>query len=158
MEIPKIPKNTLTEEITEISKLCKEISPERGEFYSSFNPPATESEITEWETKNGLKIPESYKDWLRFSNGSVICGSLMELYSINEIQMYDQSDIEDYVIIGSVIGDGEILCFSKSTGKIFTDNHGEIREYINLKKLLKWTLDNIKDRIGYLESTSNIIK
>ncbi|MCR5728985.1 MAG: SMI1/KNR4 family protein, partial [Ruminococcus sp.] len=36
---------------------------------SDFHSPATDSEISEFEEKMKVKIPESYKEFLRCSNG-----------------------------------------------------------------------------------------
>lgn len=84
--------------------------------------PTSLSKINEWEKKYNLVLPESYTDWLVFSNGSVLRGTLAEIYSLDNIIV----NPDDYVIIGSLAGDGELICFSKETGEIFTDDHGDI--------------------------------
>ncbi|MDR0920318.1 MAG: SMI1/KNR4 family protein [Oscillospiraceae bacterium] len=143
MYVPKIPQNNLTEDIRALVNLCKSLA---DKHYFLFNPPAKESEIAEWETKNKIKIPQDYKDWLRFSNGSTFERNLAEFYSINQLEIYNNPDYEDYVIIGSIIGDGETLCFSRDTGKIFRDNHGEISEYPSFKNVLEWVCDNLQEK------------
>ena len=69
MVVPNIPNNSLTEEIKEIVSLCQQLE---DRYDSYFNPPASEEEIIAWENEHGITIPETYKDWLRFSNGSEI--------------------------------------------------------------------------------------
>ena len=57
-----IPNNSLTEEIRDIVELCEELAPEYGSDASWFLAPASESEISKWECKNNVSIPESYKE------------------------------------------------------------------------------------------------
>lgn len=141
MEVPKIPNNSLTEEIKEIVKLCQEFD---DDYESYFYPHASEEAMTEWEQKNGIKIPESYKDWLRFSNGSRICGILANFYSVERLII--GINIEgvvnsNLVIIGSMIGNGTFICFSRTTNKICREDHGEITEFENFKCVLNHVMD-----------------
>jgi hypothetical protein len=151
MYIPEIPQNNLTEQITEIVKLCEQLA---NKHYFSFNPPATENDIADWETKNNTKIPEDYKNWLRFSNGSNISSASTEFYGINQIEVYNPPLIEDYMVIGSIVGDGEMICFSKSTGKIFTDDHGDVKEY-EFKGILNKVTEWLQDEVAYERKKSD---
>lgn len=132
MNIPKIPNNSLTHEITELVGLCEKL---REEYTFMFFEPASEEALAAWENENGIKLPESYKDLLRFSNGAVIRDSLACFYSLNALKVKNELS-DDLVVIGELIGDGERLCFSKSTGKIVRYNHGEEREYGDFKSFL----------------------
>lgn len=132
MNIPKIPDNSLTHEITELVGLCEEL---REEYTFMFFEPASEEALADWESENGIKLPESYKDWLRFSNGAVIRDSLARFYSLHALEVKNELS-DDLVVIGELIGDGERLCFSKCTGKIVRYNHGEEREYEDFKSFL----------------------
>lgn len=125
MRIPEIPNNSLTEEIKEIVRLCQELN---DRYYSNFDPPETEEAITDWEQKNGILIPESYKDWLRFSGYSEILNELAIFHGVGGMIATYEYLPEDLVYIGDFIGDGEMLCFSKTTGKIIRWNHGATRE------------------------------
>ena len=136
----KIPNNSLTEEITEIARLCEELSEDYGDDASWFDPPATEEEIAKWEEENGIRIPESYKDWLRFTDSCQILNTLARLYGVREMEVNSKDCPEDCVLIGDIIGDGERLCFSKVTGKIIRHNHGENREFGDFKEILKRTV------------------
>ena len=51
---------------------------------------------------------------------------------------------DDYVIIGRLTGDGEIICFSKERGIIFTDEHGDITVYDDFGELLEIIIEDIK--------------
>lgn len=129
----KIQNNRLKSEIEEILSLCQQLE---DEGRTEFLPAATEEEITEWERQNRITIPESYKDWLRFSNGSIILGSLAYLYSLKEIKVDDKEYPLDYVAIGEAIGDGVRICFSKSTGDFIWYDHGSERKFENFGKVL----------------------
>jgi len=107
--------NSLKAEIEEILKLCKESEAEYGEDASYFNEPLAEQEMTEWEEANGVKIPESYKEWLRFTGKCRIVSNTACFWGPSEFH----SDYvpEDLVVIGEMIGDGEVVCFSKESGE-----------------------------------------
>ena len=137
MNIPKIPDNSLTEEIKEIVKLCIELD---DVDVSEFNPPATNEEIKMWENRNNITLPESYKDWLSFSNGSQILGQLACFYSLNRIVTSGHGFSDDYAIIASIIGDGEFLCFSKTNQSYFWLDHDNVVEITNLNLFLKETI------------------
>lgn len=116
----------LEKEINTIIKLCDSLE---NEYKSEFFEPADEKAIQEWERKNNVLIPLSYKAWLSFSDGAVIRGTLAHFYGIEGFEVNNLEYPMDCVIIGDLIGDGERLGFSKTSGKILRINHGRIREY-----------------------------
>lgn len=117
--------NNMKKEFDEIVKLCEEAIPEYGERASYFMEPATEEEILEWEKVANVSMPESYKSWLRLTKDCQIRQTLAEFYFPNVNQ--PEYVPEDYVMIGNVIGDGEIVCFSKSNGNFITYFEGNIK-------------------------------
>lgn len=135
-----IPNNSLSGEINTILKLKEKL---KGKRYFEFLPPASIDEINEWEAKNSITIPQGYKDWLMFSNGSIIHGSLAEFYSINKIKIGLAGMPKDSVTIGNVVGDGEKLCFSSENGGFFTFFHGGINEYNSFNDILLSLIDDI---------------
>lgn len=136
MEVPKIPNNSLTKEITEVLSWCKKLEPEYGINSFNFEPPASEDSIVEWEARNGIDFPESYKDWLRFSNGYDII--FERLSSIKDIIVGNKDFPADLVIIGFTHDDS--LCFSKSTHEIVRYGRKETRRYKDFKAFLNETL------------------
>jgi hypothetical protein len=52
-------------------------------MHSEFNSPATDSEIAAFEKEMHIIIPESYKAFLRLSNGAKIFGGDSYLYSVD---------------------------------------------------------------------------
>lgn len=144
MKVPEIPNNSLTKEIKELVNLCQQLEPDYGENQMYFAPPTTEKEIAAWEHQHGFTIPETYKDWLRFSNGSRICGVTADFYSVERLVV--GINIEgvvnnDLVIIGNMIGNGTFICFSRKTNKICREDHGEITELENFKCVLNYIMD-----------------
>ena len=128
--------NELKDVIFELLEYCdvKEADGELGR--TKFSEPVIEEEITKWESKNGISIPESYKQWLRFSGDCTIDGTVASFFSPKNFRT--EYVPEDLVVIGEQIGDGEVVCFSKETGDIVTFFEGEINyEYGTFNKALK---------------------
>ncbi|GHU52903.1 hypothetical protein AGMMS49975_09730 [Clostridia bacterium] len=139
--------NRFQKEFDEIKNLCKELEKDYGDGNSWFNPPVDENEILDWERENGLTIPESYKEWLRFSNGSQILNQLAQFLGVKEIKVNLNILPTDFVLIGALIGDGEDLCFSKSTGKIVRYFEGEQTELNDFKEMLEWVIEHLEGRL-----------
>lgn len=85
---------------------------------SEFNPPATETQIAEFEENTGISIPNSYKDFLRLSNGAELSGGDCQLYSVNMNDKfrinYDFSDgsvPDELLILGFY--NSQHICFDK---------------------------------------------
>lgn len=133
MYIPEIPNNSLTEEITQIVELSKLFD---DEYDFEYSPPSTEDEMNEWEDKHNIMIPESIKDWLRFSSFSNIKSESAIIRNVSEFKIGCEVVPDDMIIIGEVIGDGEFIGFSSKTGKILWEDHGKIKEYNSFKDIL----------------------
>ena len=131
-----VPENDLKDVITELLEYCDE-KEEEGELgKTKFSSPVSEEEIENWEKENGVRIPESYKQWLRFTGDCIIDGTTAEFYSPKNFRT--QYVPNDLVIIGEQTGDGEGVCFSKETGEIVTFFEGEINfEYGTFDEALK---------------------
>lgn len=126
---------SIKEEIEEILAIREELKDEDVEF--EFNEPASESEIQEWEEKNKIMIPEQYKEWLRFSNGSRIEGHFVVFFGLENFIVNRESFDEPLVIIGSLIGDGEVLAFSLNDGQIIRMHDGRIKKYKSFQEILR---------------------
>lgn len=66
----------------EISKIVARCNALIADYKSMFFNPVTEEALSQWESNNGINIPESCKEWLRFSNGAVIREQLAHFYGI----------------------------------------------------------------------------
>lgn len=157
--------NAMKKEFDEIVKLCEEKIEEYGERASYFMAPATEEKILDWERKMGIRMPDDYREWLKLTGNCQICSNIASLFFPER----GQPDYipEDYVLIGHVVGDGEILCFSKSTGRYVRYFEGRVnKEYNtfieflnNVKNLIKGEIpkikfsdDDIKEMLAELEA------
>ena len=142
MRIPE--NNRLKAEIEEILKLCKESEAEYGEKASYFDEPVSEQEMTEWEEANGVKIPESYKEWLRFTGKCRIVSNTATFWGPKEF--HSNFVPEDLVVIGEMVGDGEVVCFSKSSGEFVRffegRENGIYKEFNSFLKVIMRTLSN----------------
>lgn len=129
--------NCNQEEIAEIVTMSKQYEDEcKSDFFNG----ATETEIQEFEQKNEITIPEEYKNWLRFSDGGEIFYTLVQFYGVAHkpfIKVTNTGLPEDLVLIGSYIGDGQYICFSKTNGNIVRFDHGEIIDVDSLKAFLR---------------------
>lgn len=134
--------NSLSKEIKSLISWCekKEKNGELGRTF--FSDGIAEEKITKWEEENGVSIPESYKEWLRFSEECQIDGTTASFWGPDKF--HSNFVPEDYVVIGEVIGDGEVVCFSKINGEFVNyfegnkknerKNFGELLAYITNDK------------------------
>lgn len=128
--------NELKELISELLEYCDAKNEDDELDETNFSDPVSEEEIKKWEKENGVSIPESYKQWLRFTGDCEIDGTTAEFYSPKKFSSKYVPD--DLVIIGEQIGDGELVCFSKETGEIVTYFEGNVRKhYGTFDKTLK---------------------
>lgn len=112
--------------------------------------PASASDIDEFESRNNIKLTDELKSLFRFSNGfDLSVGNI----SINTLDLterhlsteWEWGDTKNYVYIGDMIGDGELILLDTDTGSIITDDHGEETDYGDLTALLSDTICNFLD-------------
>lgn len=116
-----------------------------GIYGFAFGSPTEEQEITAWENTTGIPIPAQYKEWLRFTS-RYECGAwFVELRSPSHFIYHQPYLPEDLVIIGSCVGDGEMICFSKTTGDIIFDDHGELSAGYTFQELLEELIEHYYD-------------
>lgn len=90
----------------------------------SWGNPASEEEIHEFELLNNMKLPKSYKEFLKISNGATIYedieygGGGFKLLGLNEILESTKDrikwgyDLKDYYIVfAEVMGNSDFLLF-----------------------------------------------
>jgi len=151
--IPEIPNNSLKDELEEIVFLAK--TAVNSEAYEEelltfkFNKPATEDELAAFEKELNVEFDEEYKDFLRFSNGAILCFNAAEFYNMDTVislakQEKEEGFPDDYIIIGEVIGDGEVVCFSKSKRNYISYFGGRETDYKNLPEFLDAAIKSIK--------------
>lgn len=117
----------IKESFDDIQKICRLLNEKRT---SKFDPPVTEKQISDWEKKNGITIPPSYKDWLLCTGHAYIYGFYCELFFP---EVYNDGN---FILIGDIIGDGECLYFTKNDTTIYRDFEGDITEYESFDEFL----------------------
>lgn len=138
--------NNLEVMFENIRNLCAELDDIDN---SIFAKPATETVLNMWEEENGIKIPETYRRWLQLSKYSNICGGLVELFMPSANGYYSRLVPQEYVVIGNIIGDGERICFLKTTGEFVRYDHGRVTKVGDLENIILWVTE-------YLEIIINI--
>ena len=121
-----IPHNSLMEKIKELVRVCEKIACAYVEDASWFKQPASDKMMYNWENKHNVFIPETYKEWLSFTNEAQIRNSLAHFYGPDKFVMNSGDLPEDLIVIADLIGDGEQLCFSKITRNFVWVDHGEL--------------------------------
>ncbi len=131
-----IPNNSLAEKIKEIVHLCEQISHDYGEEASWFMQPTSSKEISSWENEHNICIPDTYKEWLDFTNEAQIRNTLAHFYGPSKFILNPVDLPTDMVIVADLVGDGEQLCFSKTTRNFFWADHGELEEFSDFGAVL----------------------
>ena len=134
------PKN-LHECFERMKKGCETLENEYGySKYAKFNPPLTEKEIQEleeYESRLGFKLPEAYREFLKFSNGAII--DELKIYELDMIGMPDDYVPDDFLPITSIESVPERMAISMEDGNIYMFWEGEKEdcdfEYQLMKKL-----------------------
>lgn len=88
---------------------------------------ASEEQISDFECNNKVRLPEKYKEWLRFSDGGeCFLPAGVQFYGVahNPQIDVDENDRpnEDYVVIGALASGDPVLC-EKSNEKISIFDH-----------------------------------
>lgn len=147
MYIPKIPNNSLTKEINRITELCESKINEYGEDSSWFESGLSEADIHNWESSNNISIPTSYKEWLLFSEESQIRNNLAHFYKPDDFLINISGIPNDLIIVGELMGNGELLCISKSDNKLVVVDHDTIED-ADFREILKDIIRILEDKSG----------
>ena len=129
--------NSIKKEIEEILEIRDELLEEEFVFYA----PQSDVEIRTWEEKNKITIPEDYKEWLRFSDGAKLEGDFARFFGLNQFIINRTDYDKPIVIIGSLVGDGEILAFSIETGEILKILDGRTTIFDDFKEYLEFLIN-----------------
>lgn len=136
----RIGKNPLKATLKSFVELCELEAPNWGYDNVIVSDPVSREKIQEWESKNGISLPESYINFLTFADGILLSGCHQELYDLEGIVLSDEY-IEDYMIIGNMIGDGTMICLSKSNGEVYIEDHGRYTKKGDFHDFLKYWID-----------------
>ena len=142
----------LENEFARIQELCFIAREEYGSRATYFGRGITLKELNDWEKRNDIIIPDSYKEWLQLTGQCMLLFDLVVL-TMPEVN-FDIVHNQDLALIGRVIGDGEYLCFSKSTHGFFRYKNAVQRSYGDFKQFLNETIIRLLE--NSLENTENV--
>ena len=142
------PKN-LQECFERMKKACETLENEYGySKYAKFNPPLTEKqiqELEEYESRLGFKLPEAYREFLKFSNGAII--DELKIYELSMIGMPDDYVPDDFLPITSIEGVPERMAISMEDGNIYMFWEGE-KEDCDFEYQLMQLLEKCEDEVN----------
>jgi len=131
-----------------MKKACETLENEYGySKYAKFNPPLTEKEIQdleEYESRLGFKLPEAYREFLKFSNGAII--DELKIYELGMIGMPDDYVPDDFLPITSIEGVPERMAISMEDGNIYMFWEG-IKEDCDFEYELMSLLEKCEDEV-----------
>lgn len=145
--------NSLREEIKVIIHLCKQMEDMN---FSWFTKSAGETAIASWESVNGVILPSSYRDWLLFSDSTEIFNFAARFFGLKEMVVQAPYIRNDMVLIGYLIGDGELVCFSKTSGKFYRIFEEKAMEVDSFSEILWSVIDIGKSKLGMDTETDKI--
>ncbi|MDO5559633.1 MAG: SMI1/KNR4 family protein [Oscillospiraceae bacterium] len=120
---------------------------------SVFNPGADSTQIDEFENRTGIKIPDDYRTLLMLSDGAQVLGRTATLFGIDDIGFSAEELPVEYVKIGELAGDGEILCFNNNNGTVVTIY--ENKKFVSsIKSCLKYCLEQCLDGLFMIGATN----
>lgn len=132
----KSDKELIKESYDYLRDLCDFLS---DEYEYEFEAPATEEEINDWEKENKINIPSMLKEWLLLTKNCNMSNRSWHLF-LPEI------DETGDVLVGSFVGDGEYLYFSKDSGDFFTTFEGEVEEYDSFDSVLTYISVDLEEK------------
>ena len=109
------------------------------EYEYRFDAPATEEEIQNWETENKIQIPSMLKEWLLLTRSCNMSDREWRLF-------WPEIDETGDVLVGSFIGDGEYLYFSKDSCNFYTTFEGEDEEYDSFDSVLTYISVDLEEK------------
>ncbi len=155
MYIPAIPENALKPQLEKLLYIAQKLHDEleQEDWFSmkfTFHPPASEEEIRAFEDAFNLTLPTGYREFLQCSNGARLCGYIADFddirHTVSLNKMETSPDFpKDYIVIADLIGDGEILCFSKNTGKFIRYFDGDETVYDDFYAVFDWIVNFIRE-------------
>ncbi len=97
--------------------------------YNLFNAPASEEQIEKLEKTHNVKLPEDYKEFLRFANGATIMGTSATIYGTDMFGIRDLMVPDEYYTVGERIGDGERIALNPADGELYSCYNGKVKPF-----------------------------
>ena len=120
-------------EVSMISdELKKIISTFESQGVMNFLDPASEEQISQFEKKNGIRLPEKYREWLRFSDGGeFFLPAGTQMYGVAHLPLIDVADEgcpdDKHIVVGRRCN-GDPVMYEKGseTFAIYFPDEGKI--------------------------------
>ena len=126
--------------IYELNDYLKQLCEFLVDYYDyRFYEPVSIEEIEKWEIENEIKIPLMLKEWLLLTKSCNMSNRAWRLF-------WPEIDETGNVLVGSFVGDGEFLYFSKETGEFFTLFDGEKEEFDSFDSVLTYISVDLEDK------------
>ena len=139
-------------EVTTLLKKIKNLC-DAHDGEDTFSTPVTLEQISAWETENHAKLCDELKEFYLFTNGmdlriyfSTFCICPLETLSSKEWCVLGYENSDEYMKIGSFIGDGSILCIDREYN-FCSAYEGEDIEKCSLAYLLEEELESLEERM-----------
>lgn len=132
----KSDRELIKESYDHLKKLCNFLS---DEYEYEFESPSTEEEINNWEKENNIELPSMLKEWFLLTKNCNMSNRMWRIF-------WPKVDKTDSVLIGSFIGDGEFLFFSKESCGFFTTFEGEVEEYDSFDSVLTYISIDLEEK------------
>lgn len=140
-----VPKDTEFSEVMELlvylaKKYPKEIS-------LKLNAPASASAIRFFEQRTGIRLTEELNALYQFANGFELNWGNFELMELEQVEMhykedeYEWGNTKKFILLGSVIGDGEAIFLDGETGHIISNDHGKEKDFETITNILDYIID-----------------
>lgn len=143
-EYKRINDNPLKKTLLKIVNLCEEKGPVYGYKNTVIGKPATEDDIAAWEMEHGISLSDNYKHFLKFANGIQFFGSSEYISGLKGLNPSDEYLGADYIHMGEMIGDGTMICMSKTNGRVYVADHGEYEDKGDFAEFLEYFVDFIE--------------
>ena len=136
-----------------------------NEIQMDLYDPASEITISLFEQRLGVRLPDEVRALYAFANGMDLCGMTLSFDSLHLIEGFyrqgnscfvHEGDENDYIIMGSIIGDGGAVLLEKKTGYLLRYDEGEITNFYNVTNLLHWLIEFEFE--GYICNDDPVIK
>lgn len=140
-EFKRVKGNPLEKTLLKMVDLCEEKGPVYGYKNTVIGKPATDEEIAMWEEEHGIALSDNYKHFLKFANGVQFFGSSEFISGLQGLKPSDEYLEADYIQMGEMIGDGTMICMSKSNGRVYIEDHGEYEDKGDFADFLEYFID-----------------
>lgn len=78
---------------------------------------------------------------MKFANGIQFFGSSEYISGLRDLNPSDEYLGADYIHVGEMIGDGTMICISKTNGKVYIADYGEYEDKGDFAEFLEYFVD-----------------